>query len=46
MSWTKILQGMAAVGIAGVGGCAVGPDYHARRRSRSSRLELRRWQTG
>ena len=28
MSWTKILRGVAAVGIVGVGGCAVGPDYH------------------
>ena len=28
MSWTKILRGMAAAGIAGVGGCTVGPDYH------------------
>jgi len=27
MSWTRILGGMAAAGIAG-GGCSVGPDYH------------------
>jgi NodT family efflux transporter outer membrane factor (OMF) lipoprotein len=29
MSWTKILGSLAAAGIAGAGGCAVGPDYHA-----------------
>src|SRR5450631_220227 len=29
MSWTKILGSLAAAGIAGTGGCAVGPDYHA-----------------
>ena len=28
MAWTKILRGLALAGIAGVGGCAVGPDYH------------------
>jgi multidrug efflux system outer membrane protein len=28
MSWTKILGILAAVGIAGAGGCVVGPDYH------------------
>ena len=28
MSWTKILGSLAAVGLAGAGGCAVGPDYH------------------
>jgi len=28
MSWTKIFASLAAVGIAGAGGCAVGPDYH------------------
>jgi NodT family efflux transporter outer membrane factor (OMF) lipoprotein len=28
MSWTRILKGMAAAGIAVIGGCAVGPDYH------------------
>jgi len=28
MSWTKIFSAMAAVGIVGVGGCAVGPNYH------------------
>ena len=28
MSWTKILIGMAAAGMAGVVGCTVGPDYH------------------
>ena len=28
MSWTKILGILAALGIAGAGGCAVGPDYH------------------
>ena len=28
MSWKKILAGMAAVGVVGVGGCAVGPNYH------------------
>jgi outer membrane protein, multidrug efflux system len=28
MSWTKILSGVAVAGIAGAGGCAVGPDYH------------------
>jgi outer membrane protein TolC len=28
MSWTKLLRGIAAVGIAVAGGCAVGPDYH------------------
>ena len=46
MSWTKILRGMAAAGIAGVGGCAVGPDYHPPAAACSGRLELRRWQTG
>ncbi len=29
MSWTKILRSLAVVGTAGVGGCAVGPDYHS-----------------
>jgi outer membrane protein, multidrug efflux system len=28
MSWTKILTGMAAAGMASVVGCTVGPDYH------------------
>ncbi len=28
MSWKKILTGMAAVGIVGIGGCTVGPNYH------------------
>jgi outer membrane protein, multidrug efflux system len=28
MSWTKILTGMAAAGLAGVISCTVGPDYH------------------
>jgi NodT family efflux transporter outer membrane factor (OMF) lipoprotein len=28
MAWRKILRGMAVAGIAGAGGCAVGPDYH------------------
>ena len=28
MSWAKILKGVVAVSIVGVGGCAVGPDYH------------------
>ena len=28
MSWTKILGSLAAVGLAGASGCAVGPDYH------------------
>ena len=28
MSWTKTLQGIAAVGMAGAGGCTVGPNYH------------------
>jgi len=27
MSWTKILKGAAIVGMAGAGGCVVGPDY-------------------
>ena len=27
MSWTKILTGLTAAGIVGVGGCTVGPDY-------------------
>jgi len=29
MWWTKILRGMMAIGIAGSGGCVVGPDYHS-----------------
>jgi outer membrane protein, multidrug efflux system len=29
MSWTKILGNLALAGIAGAGGCAVGPDYHS-----------------
>jgi multidrug efflux system outer membrane protein len=28
MSWTKTFRGMAVAGMVGVGGCAVGPDYH------------------
>jgi multidrug efflux system outer membrane protein len=28
MSWTKILRSMTVAGMVGVGGCAVGPDYH------------------
>ena len=28
MRWTKISRSLAAVGIAVVGGCAVGPNYH------------------
>jgi NodT family efflux transporter outer membrane factor (OMF) lipoprotein len=27
MEWTKTLKGVAAAGILGAGGCAVGPDY-------------------
>jgi NodT family efflux transporter outer membrane factor (OMF) lipoprotein len=29
MSWTKIPAVLALAGIAGAGGCAVGPDYHS-----------------
>jgi outer membrane protein, multidrug efflux system len=29
MSWPKILGRLALAGIAGAGGCAVGPDYHS-----------------
>jgi multidrug efflux system outer membrane protein len=29
MSWTKTLRGMSIAIAAGVGGCAVGPDYHS-----------------
>jgi NodT family efflux transporter outer membrane factor (OMF) lipoprotein len=29
MWWKKVLTGMTVVGIAGVAGCAVGPNYHA-----------------
>ncbi len=29
MSWTKILRGAAAAGLAGAAGCAVGPNYRA-----------------
>lgn len=28
MEWTRTLKGVAAAGILGAGGCAVGPDYH------------------
>jgi outer membrane protein, multidrug efflux system len=29
MSWTKILGRLAIAGVAGAGGCVVGPDYHS-----------------
>ncbi len=29
MSWTTILKVIAAAGLVGAGGCAVGPDYHS-----------------
>jgi len=29
MSWTRILGVLAAAGVVGAGGCAVGPDYHS-----------------
>ena len=28
MSWANFFRGVAVVGIVGVGGCTVGPDYH------------------
>jgi hypothetical protein len=29
MPWTNTLRGLSIAAIAGIGGCAVGPDYHS-----------------